>query len=231
MPGGPVTFWLAFVAGLASFFSPCVLPLIPIYVAYLGGTSKDSKNKLIIINSLGFVLGFTVIFILMGASATMLGQFLLANQTILQKIAGLIIIIFGLQLTQVINIPFLNLEKRRQIKNHSTGFGPSVLFGLAFGSGWTPCIGPILGSILALASTTSSLIYGVGLLLIYALGLAFPFFLAALLMNSLKDKWSQITKKTLWLNRLAGVILVIFGIMLFFGYLQTISRYLPNWGL
>ncbi len=228
MLANPVNFYMALIAGMASFFSPCVLPLIPVYIAYLGGV-VNSKSKLLN-NSLGFVLGFTIIFMLLGASATLLGQFLLANQIILQKIAGLIIIIFGLQLTQVINIPFLNIEKRRYIKNQGTGFWQSVLFGLAFGSGWTPCIGPILGSILALASTTGSLIQGMSLLFSYALGLAIPFILAALLMDSLKDKWSKIIKKTIWFNRLAGALLMLFGIMLFFGWLQTMARYLPNWG-
>lgn len=229
MPANTVTFYLAFIAGMASFFSPCVLPLIPVYVAYLGGV-VNGKAKLLN-NSLGFVLGFTVIFLLLGASATLLGQFLLANQIILQKIAGLIIIIFGLQLIEVINIPFLNIQRRRQVKNQGTGFWQSVLFGLAFGSGWTPCIGPILGSILALASTTGSLIQGMSLLFSYALGLAIPFILAALLMDSLKDKWSKVIKKTIWFSRLAGVLLILFGIMLFLGWLQAIARYLPNWGL
>lgn len=227
-----VSLWLAFLAGLASFFSPCVLPLIPVYVAYLAGMASENavENKLVV-NSLGFITGFTIIFVLLGASATLLGQFLLANQIILQKIAGIVIVVFGLHLSQLVNIPFLNFEKRLQVSEKGTGFFPSLLFGLAFGSGWTPCIGPILGSILVLASTTGSLIQGVFLLFIYAIGLAIPFFLAAIFMDRLKHKWSGITRKTIWISRFAGYLMIVFGVMMFFGWLQTLARYLPSWGI
>ncbi len=225
-----VSLWLAFLVGLASFFSPCVLPLIPVYVAYLTGMAGDGEKKLTR-NALGFVFGFTVIFIVLGASATLLGRFLLANQFILQKIAGLIIIVFGLHLAQIINIPFLNFDRRMQVRREGTGLLQSFLFGLAFGSGWTPCIGPILGSILILASTTGSLLQGILLLLVYALGLAVPFLLAALFMDRLQSKWSGIIKKTIWLSRAAGFLLIIFGVMMVFGWLQMLVSYLPNWGI
>lgn len=227
-----VSFWLAFLAGLLSFFTPCVLPLIPIYIAYLAGLADKGRNKLLT-NALGFVIGFTVIFILLGASATMLGRFLLSNQVILQKIAGVIIFIFGMQLAQIINIPFLNLDKRMHVasSDKTVGFWQSFLFGLAFSSGWTPCIGPILGSILTVASTTKSLANGVLLLLVYAIGLGIPFIVTALFIDHLKDRWSVIVKKTVWLGKLAGYLLIIFGVMMFFGWLQALSGLLPAWGL
>lgn len=233
MVGTQVTVWLAFLAGLVSFFSPCVLPLIPIYVAYLAGSAGDAKGK-ILANSLGFVAGFTVIFVLLGASATLLGQFLLTHQILLQQIAGVIILVFGLHLAGLLNISFLNFDTRKQFKNNDkkrTGFMQSFVFGLAFSSGWTPCIGPILGSILVVASTTHSLTQGIFLLLVYAIGLGLPFVLAALLMDRIKNRWSNLIKKTLWLSKASGYLLIIFGIMMFFGVLQTLSRYLPAFGL
>lgn len=233
MAANQVTIWLAFIAGLVSFFSPCVLPLIPIYVAYLAGLKGGNKGRLLI-NALGFVTGFTVIFVILGASATLLGQFLLQHQFTLQKIAGAIIVVFGLHLSGLINIPFLNFDTRKQVKNtdgKNNGFFQSFVFGLAFSSGWTPCIGPILGSILVVASTTHSLGQGVFLLLGYAVGLGLPFVLAALLMGRMREKWSNLIKRTVWLSKASGYILILFGVLMFFGVLQTLARYLPAFGL
>ena len=176
---------IAFGAGLISFLSPCVLPLIPGYVSYITGSSLQelttSKN-INLIPILFFTLGFSIVFIFFGAAATFIGKFLLTNSNELRIIAGIIIIIFSFQILGIFKIQFLNYEKRFYTKKNVGFFGP-ILVGLAFGFGWTPCIGPILGSILALASTEESINRGILLLFSYSLGLALPFILSGYLIQ------------------------------------------------
>lgn len=233
MEATQISIWLAFLAGLVSFFSPCVMPLIPAYIAYLAGVGAENRGRLLR-NSLGFVLGFTVVFVVLGASATLLGQFLLRHQFLLRKISGVIIMVFGLHLAGLIKIGFLNFDTRKQVKTKEgkdAGFLQSFVFGLAFSSGWTPCIGPILGSILILASTTASLTQGMFLLVIYAVGLGLPFVLTAVLIDRLQGRWSRLTKITVWLSRISGYLLIVLGILMYFGVLQSLAGYLPAFGL
>ena len=220
--------FIAFGAGLISFLSPCVLPLIPGYISYISGSTLENLVKSKNINLLPiilFTLGFSVVFIVFGASATFLGKILLKNSFPLRIIAGLIIIIFSLHILGVFNLNFLNYEKRLDAEK-SSNILSSFLVGMAFAFGWTPCIGPILGSILILASTTESIYEGIMLLTFYSLGLAIPFILAGyaiqkflLISKNIKQKMNIITKT-------GGVLLFLTGILIITNQLQAIGFYL-----
>ena len=219
---------IAFGAGLISFLSPCVLPLIPGYISYISGSTLENLLKSKNVNLLPiilFTLGFSVVFIIFGASATFLGKILLKNSFPLRIIAGLIIIIFSLHILGVFNLNFLNYEKRLDAEKNSNVFS-SFLVGMAFAFGWTPCIGPILGSILILASTTENIYEGIMLLTFYSLGLAIPFILAGyaiqkflLISKNIKQKMNIITKT-------GGVLLFLTGILIITNQLQAIGFYL-----
>ena len=177
--------FIAFSAGLISFLSPCVLPLIPGYISYVSGSSFNElieKKNINLIPIILFTVGFSIVFIIFGAASTFLGQLLLQNSIELRIAAGVIIIIFSLHIIGVINLKFLNYEKRIQTNNNKNIYSPIVI-GAAFGFGWTPCIGPILGSILAIAATEESINKGILLLLFYSLGLALPFILSGYLIQ------------------------------------------------
>jgi cytochrome c-type biogenesis protein len=180
-----IELFIAFGAGLISFLSPCVLPLIPGYVSFISGNTLNEileKKKIDLLPLIVFSLGFSFVFIIFGATASFLGQILLQNSQILRSIAGVIIIIFSLQLIGVLNIKFLNVEKKFYTKKSNNIFFVFIV-GMAFGFGWTPCIGPILGSILALASTEETIYKAILLLSFYSLGLAIPFILSGYLMQ------------------------------------------------
>ncbi len=219
---------IAFGAGLISFLSPCVLPLIPGYVSYVTGNSIQeftaSKNVNLIPIIL-FTVGFSIVFIFFGAAATFIGKFLLSNSNELRIIAGIIIIIFSLQILGIFNFQVLNYEKRFHTKKNVGFFGP-VLIGLAFGFGWTPCIGPILGSILALASTEESLNRGIFLLLSYSLGLAIPFILSGYLIQKFLVFSKNIKQKINLVTKSGGFLLLITGILIFTNQLQALGFYL-----
>ena len=220
--------FIAFGAGLISFLSPCVLPLIPGYISYISGSTLENliKNKnLNLVPIILFTLGFSLVFIIFGASATFLGKILLKNSFPLRIIAGFIIIIFSLHILGVFNLKFLNYEKRLDAEKNSNIFS-SFLVGMAFAFGWTPCIGPILGSILILASTTESIYEGIMLLTSYSLGLAIPFILAGyaiqkflLISKNIKQKMNIITKT-------GGILLFLTGILIITNQLQAIGFYL-----
>tara|TARA_Y100000741_G_scaffold223218_1_gene170350 strand:+ start:2068 stop:2775 length:708 start_codon:yes stop_codon:yes gene_type:complete len=219
---------IAFGAGFVSFLSPCVLPLIPGYVSFITGQSLQDLLKSKQINFLPlvlFCLGFSTVFIILGASASILSQALLQNSEILRIIAGTIIIIFSLQLIGLINIPYLNLEKRFDTKKSQNIFFPYVI-GLAFGFGWTPCIGPILGSILALASMEETLSRAVILLSLYSLGLAIPFILSGYLIQRFLLFSKNFRKNINLISKVGGIILLITGILILTNKLQTIGFYM-----
>ena len=221
-------FSIAFGAGLISFLSPCVLPLIPGYISYISGQSLqnilDSK-KINLFPLVLFCFGFSSVFIILGASASFLGQALLQNSEILRIIAGIIIIIFSLQLIGLINIPYLNFEKRFDAKKSKNIFFPSVI-GLAFGFGWTPCIGPILGSILALASIEETLSRAILLLIFYSLGLAFPFVLSGYLIQRFLLLSKNFKKKINLISKSGGIILFVTVILILTNQLQVIGFYI-----
>ena len=223
-----VEFLIAFGAGLISFLSPCVLPLIPGYVSFISGQSLQELLNSKQINFLPlilFCLGFSTVFIILGASASLLGQTLLQNSEILRIIAGIIIIIFSLQLVGLINISYLNLEKRFEAQKSQNIFFPYVI-GLAFGFGWTPCIGPILGSILALASIEETLSRAILLLSFYSLGLAIPFVLSGYLIQRFILFSKNFKNNINLISKIGGIILLITGILILTNQLQAIGFYI-----
>ncbi len=219
---------IAFGAGLISFLSPCVLPLIPGYISYISGQSLQeilNKKEINFFPLILFCLGFSTVFVILGASASFLGQTLLQNSEILRIAAGIIIIIFSLQLIGIINISYLNFEKRFDAKESRNILFPYVI-GVAFGFGWTPCIGPILGSILALASIEETLSRAVILLILYSLGLAIPFVLSGYLIQKFLLFSKNFKKNINLISKIGGIILLITGILILTNQLQAIGFYI-----
>ena len=219
---------IALGAGLISFLSPCVLPLIPGYISYISGSSVNElieKKNINLIPIILFTVGFSIVFIIFGAASTFLGQVLLQNSYELRIVAGLIIIILSLHIIGLINISFLNYEKRIQT-NISKNFFSPILIGMAFAFGWTPCIGPILGSILVLASTEESLAGGILLLFFYSIGLAIPFILSGYLMQKFLIFSKNFKKNINKVSKIGGIILLITGILIITNQLQALGYYL-----
>jgi len=221
---------IAFGAGLISFLSPCVLPLIPGYISYISGSSLNElieKKSVNIFPIILFTLGFSLVFISFGATASFLGSVILNNSYELRIVAGIIIIIFSLHILGIINLNFLNYEKRIYTEKKS-GIFSSILVGMAFGFGWTPCIGPILGSILALASTEQSLNRGILLLVFYSLGLAIPFIISGYLIQKFLVFSKNFKKNISLVSKLGGVILLATGILILTNKLQSLGYYIFN---
>ena len=221
-------FLIAFGAGLISFLSPCVLPLIPGYISYISGQSLQeilNSKKTNFLPLILFCFGFSTVFVILGASASILGQTLLQNSETLRVIAGIIIIVFSLQLLGIINIGYLNFEKRFDAKESRNIFYPYAI-GLAFGFGWTPCIGPILGSILALASIEETLDRAVILLIFYSLGLAIPFVLSGHLIQRFLLFSKNFRKNINLISKIGGITLLITGILILTNQLQAIGFYI-----
>ena len=221
--------FLAFGAGFISFLSPCVLPLIPGYISYISGESLGDiveKQKKIILKTVLFSLGFSLVFISFGATASLIGNILLENSNTLRIIAGIIIIIFSLQLIGILNLNFLNQEKRFQTKNYSNNLFFPVLVGAAFGFGWTPCIGPVLGSILTLAAVESSIGKGILLLSFYSLGLAIPFILSGYGISKFLEFSKNFRKNIKIVSVTGGVILLITGILILTNKLQALGYFI-----
>ena len=221
---------IAFGAGLISFLSPCVLPLIPGYIAFISGSSLNElleKKKINLLPLVIFSFGFSFVFIIFGATASFLGQILLQNSQTLRIIAGVVIIIFSLQLIGILNIKFLNVEKKIYTKRSNNIFFIFIV-GMAFGFGWTPCIGPILGSILALASTEETILKAIILLALYSLGLAIPFILSGYLMQRFLMFSKNFKKNMNLVSKIGGVTLLITGIMILTNQLQVLGYYILN---
>jgi len=239
-----VTLLAAFGAGLLSFISPCVLPHIPGYLSYISGLSLDEmrgtgtaavtppavRNR-VLLSSLAFIIGFSLVFVALGASASAIGQFMMSRLTVLGRIAGIIIILFGLHTMGLLRIDWLYQEKRVQTNRRPAGFIGAMLVGIAFAFGWTPCIGPILAGILAIAAAQNTIGQGVKLLLAYSLGLAIPFFAAALAINRFFAAFARIRKHYHFIELTSGALLVIIGILIFTNRFTIIARtlqpYLP----
>jgi len=237
---GELSIAVAFLAGIVSFLSPCVLPLFPSYLSFITGLTFDELanpdpgakarvRKLTVVHSLLFILGFTMVFIALGASATALGQFMRANQVWIRRAAGLVIILFGLHIAGVLNFAFLKRERRVHLQERPAGMFGSVVVGFAFGAGWTPCIGPILGAILTMAGTSGQLETGVMMLGVYGAGLGVPFFLAAVGFNSFLTAFQRIRG---WMRPIeigSGVVLVAVGILIFTNYFAVLAATLNRW--
>ena len=223
-----IEIFVAFGAGFLSFLSPCVLPLIPGYISYVSGQSLQEVIKSKKINPFPLILfccGFSTIFIIFGASASLIGQLFLKNSETLRVLAGVIIVIFSLQLIGIINIPYLNFEKRFDARESKNVFFPYII-GLAFGFGWTPCIGPILGSILALASIEDTLARAILLLIFYSLGLALPFILSGYLIQRFLLLSKNFKRNMNLISKIGGIILLITGILILANQLQVIGFYI-----
>ena len=221
---------IALGAGLISFLSPCVLPLIPGYISYISGSSLNElieRKNINLIPIILFTLGFSIVFIIFGAASTFLGQVLLQNSNELRIAAGLVIIIFSLQILGIINLKFLNYEKRVQTKTSNNFYSPIVI-GMAFAFGWTPCIGPILGSILVLAATEESINKGILLLIFYSLGLALPFIFSGYLIQKFLIFSKNFRKNINLVSKIGGIILLITGILILSNQLQALGYYILN---
>lgn len=225
-----VSLVLAFSAGLLSFLSPCVLPLVPAYISYITGSSIDelenNNSKLFIIyRALGFVIGFSFIFILMGASVTSLGKIFIKNQVAFRRISGILIIIFGLHTTGIIKIKWLYYEKKMlSIKNYKGLLG-SFLIGMAFAAGWTPCVGPILSSILLYAGSLETINRGIMLLIFYSLGLAVPFILTAAAISKIQKTMKKLNKYLGIVSIISGLLMILMGILIFTNKMGILSGF------
>ncbi|MGH2346261.1 MAG: cytochrome c biogenesis CcdA family protein [Chloroflexota bacterium] len=229
----------AFLAGLASFLSPCVFPLVPGYLSYLAGTAgaqarlAEDPHELrrhVALHALFFVLGFSLIFVALGATASSLGDYLRSHQQIVQRIAGITLIVAGFQVGGVLRIVPLLRERRLYVERGDPAVLKSALIGMAFGAGWTPCVGPFLGSILTLAAGSASLREGVALLLVYSFGLGVPFLITGLLIDRATPTFRRISPFLPIINLISGVALVITGLLVLSGTLVTLARYAPFLG-
>ena len=234
-----VTLATAFIAGIISFISPCVLPIVPGYLSFISGVSlqelkgevdlDDEKRRRlrrqVTLNSLLFVLGFSVVFVAMGASATYIGRWFAENRVILARVAGVIIIIFGLHTMGITPIKWLNYEKRFHANRKPMGLAGSFAIGLAFAFGWSPCIGPILAGVLAMAATQETVAQGVALLSVYSLGLGLPFLGSSLALNRFLNVFGRVKKHMRKVEMVAGVLLITVGILVATDSLQVLSRY------
>ena len=220
---------VAFTAGLLSFLSPCVLPLIPSYITFITGLSLEdvqTSRRSALVHSLLFVAGFTMIFVALGASATMLGRVLLAYREWIARIGGLLIIVFGLYLLGVFDVAVFARERRVHLADKPAGYLGTLLVGVAFGAGWTPCIGPILGAILTYNMSNPDVGRGVGLLLVYSLGLAVPFVIAALAVPQFLSAFARLRPRLLLLSRISGALLVVVGVLMVTSYFTILASYL-----
>ena len=223
--------FVAFAAGLLSFLSPCVLPLVPSYIGFLTGMSLpelSGRRRAALAHALLFVAGFSVVFVLLGASATALGRALNYYQQWLQRIGGLLIIGFGLVCLGVIRLGFLSRERRVQVEHRPVGYLGSALVGMAFGAGWTPYIGPVLGAILGLAATARDLSRGMLLLAAYSAGLAVPFLLAAVALDSFLDWFQRFRRYLPWVMRVSGVLLIFVGVLMATGEFTRLAGWLQQ---
>lgn len=229
MDVGSIGFAAAFAAGVVSFLSPCVLPLIPGYLSFMTGVAvgdlaEQKTSRAVVFPALLFVAGFAVVFTALGASASVLGSFLVEYRSILEIVAGVLVIAFGVLLLGIVKLPWLYGDARFDMgKSRSFGRGAAFVMGAAFAFGWTPCVGPVLGAILALAGTTGSAAHGAALLLVYSLGLGLPFVLTALLFGTMGPLLSRLNKHALLINRVAGVLLIGVGALILTGQLPTLS--------
>ena len=224
------TLSIAFLAGLISFLSPCVLPLIPGYISYISGTSFDKlvekKKNLVVIKTIFFTLGFSFVFIALGSTASFIGKLFLTNSDIFRIIAGLIIIFFSLQLIGIINFKFMNKDIRIFTDQYSHNLAFPVLVGAAFGFGWTPCIGPILGSILTLAAIETNISKSIYLLSSYSLGLAIPFIISGVLIDKFLYFSKNFRKYLSTITKIGGTILLLTGIAILTGQLQVLGFFI-----
>jgi len=233
VPSADLNILVAMIAGLLSFLSPCVLPLFPSYLSFVAGVSFDEihgtvanprTRRAILLNSILFILGFSMVFIALGAGATLLGQILFRNQKLIQKIGGVFIILMGLYVAGWLRIPFLMREWRIELKDRPAGYLGALMVGITFAAGWVPCVGPILGSILTLASVSQTASSGILMLAAYSLGLAVPFFVSSLAIHRFVPFFDRFKRFFPVVTRGSGLILITLGILLVLDYFTGLSR-------
>lgn len=233
-----VPFFIALAAGFLSFLSPCVLPLLPSYLSFITGVSleeliqsgKDSRmRKITIINSLIFIFGFSLVFVLLGTSVSLVGNILFRYQIWITRIGGIFIIIFGLHLTGVLNLSLLQRDKRIHLGRRPLGYLGSFLAGIVFAAGWSPCIGPILGAILFYAASQNSILLGISLLAVYSLGLAIPFFLSSLALQIFLEYYAKLRKHLRLVSLISGGLLIAVGVLLATNNFALLSLGLNRW--
>jgi cytochrome c-type biogenesis protein len=222
---------VAFTAGVLSFLSPCVLPLVPSYIGFLTGLSLEemgSRRRVAVTHALAFVLGFSLVFLLLGASATALGRVLNYHRVWLERLGGVLIIFFGLVCLGVVKIGALQAERRLHLQNKPLGYLGSVFVGMAFAAGWTPCIGPILGGIFTLASASETVGRGMTLLGSYSAGLAVPFLIASWAVDGFLDWFQKFRRYLPWVMRASGALLVLVGVLLLTGQFTRLAGWLQS---
>ena len=223
---------ISFTAGVLSFLSPCVLPLIPSYVSFITGLSIDDvqrSRRLTLIHSLLFIAGFTLVFLALGATATVLGRALFRHRDWVGRIGGILVIILGLYLLGVFNLGALNRERRVHVATKPLGYLGTLVVGMAFAAGWTPCIGPILGGVLTYTASSADLSRGLVLLFAYSVGLAVPFLLAALMIDRFMELFQRYRGALIWISRASGVLLIIVGVLMITGSMTVLSAWLQRW--
>lgn len=222
-------YFILFLEGIITFISPCLLPMLPIYVSYFAGGEEDRKTAKTLVNAFGFVLGFTTIFVLLGALAGTLGSFLTKHQMIVNVITGLIVVFFGLNFLGVFK---LNIFKggHSSVKNKRMGFFSALLFGIVFSIGWTPCVGAFLGSALAMASQQGNALKGILMLLCYSIGLGIPFVVSAVLIDKLRSAFNFIKKHYNVINIVSGSLLVLIGVLMMTGLFERLISLLSTAG-
>ena len=214
-------YFVLFLEGIATFISPCLLPMLPIYISYFAGQRSDNKYK-VLINSIAFVIGFTIIFILLGVLSGTVGVFIRKHIDIINVIFGFIIILFGLNYMELLNIRLLNYTKKLNLKIKGMGVFASFIFGISFSIGWTPCIGAFLGSALLIATTQAELLKGMLMLLCYSIGLGIPFIISAVLIDKLKTTFELIKRNYKTINMICGIFLILIGILMITGLMQKL---------
>lgn len=227
----PIYYFLTFTEGILTFISPCILPMLPIYFLYLAGESDKEIKPLtiakgrLLVNSIGFVIGFTVIFTVLGATATSLGYFLSNHRNLLEKISGLVMILFGLNFIGILKINFLNVEKRINFQFKSLKFISSILFGMVFAFGWSPCLSSFLGSALAIASNSKTVIQGILLLFFFSIGLGIPFIITSIIFEKVKGAFKKIQEHSKTISIVSGALLIVAGILVFTGSLKYFNYF------
>lgn len=219
---------LSFIEGIITFISPCLLPMLPIYISYFAGgeAAGRSKKKRALSNALGFVLGFTVVFVLLGAAAGTFGSFVKEHEAVLNIAGGIIVIIFGLSFMGALDIGFLNRTKKLDLRINTYNFFTSILFGFIFAIGWTPCVGAFLGSALILAASSRSVIKGIAMLLLFSAGLGIPFIVSAVLIEKLNKAFDAIKKHYRIIKIVSGALLVAVGVLMMLGKMVAFAAIL-----
>ena len=232
MQSAAVGLGVSFSAGVLSFLSPCVLPLIPSYVSFITGMSLEDvqrSRRIALVHSLLFITGFTIVFLTLGATATVLGRVLLQHRDWVGRVGGVLVIVLGLYLLGVFNIGLFARERRVHIANKPLGYLGTVVVGMAFAAGWTPCIGPILGAVLTYTASSADLNRGLLLLLAYSFGLAVPFLLAALMIDRFMALFQRFKGSLIWMSRISGALLIAVGVLMITGSMTVMSSWLQQW--